>query len=273
MNIAKWFQDKRKLLKVPEYGTKEWFEYQFGKADDENFGGDKWGHRWRGTQRFRHRYCLSLIQDKVKVMRRGKILDIACGLCDFTELIYEVNHSNTIYVTDISENAVRYVKGRYKEFVATVSALPEVNFPNTSMDVVVCLEVLNYLNKEELRMSLRNISRVIKSDGVFLVSGVVSRDKRYFDEAEFVNEIGQFFSPIKIGYLYNFFEDYFERPFLKILNYLNKLEVVFNKRMVVANGVKMICGSERRTQVFNWLSKKMLKDKGKTHIIILCQKK
>ncbi|MBD5393069.1 MAG: class I SAM-dependent methyltransferase [Lachnospiraceae bacterium] len=254
--------------KTPEWGEKEWFDQHFDGADNSNLGGDNWGHRWRGNQIVRHKHCFALIKNRVKAMHGGAILDLACGLCEFSGLIYSANRTNKIYVTDISENAIKYVEENHKEFSAKVEELPHIDFPPQTMDIIVCLEVLYYLSENDFRLSLENMNKVLKPNGRILISGKVNAGDRYNDEENFIREIERVYSIVKIDYLYNYLENQFEAPFLFILNNFIK-----NKKGVIARILKFACHSERRAEMLNLLTRKIYGEKGKTHIFILCKKK
>ena len=88
------------------WGTKEWFESKFNNLD--NFG-DKWGHRWRGSQKFRYDLYIKILKSILPTKEKIKILDIGCALGDFTKRVWQLDPKNEIYGIDISENAIARV--------------------------------------------------------------------------------------------------------------------------------------------------------------------
>ena len=186
---------------VYRWGTKDWFESQFDSLGLDTLG-DKWGHRWRGSQKFRHRLSLKLIKGIVEKGKNLAILDIGCALGDFTAKVYQLNPRNRVYGVDISQRAVDYVTKKYRWLQAKVGALPNIPFPNESFDLVIALEVLYYLNDEDRERAVKDIKRVLRNGGYLLLSGVLDGGKRYFSEKEIVQLLSKYFSLEAIQFNY-----------------------------------------------------------------------
>jgi len=167
-----------------EWGAKEWFEKQCNPANANGLG-DGWGHRWRGLQKFRHSQSLRLI--KPIIVRKGRsltLLDIGCAFGDFTQKVWHLNPANKVHGIDISENAIGVVVRKYPQMEFSIGALPVLNFPDHTFDVVLCLEVLYYLDHSIWQEALASIRRVLKPQGFVLISGPIDSGRRYFDEKE-----------------------------------------------------------------------------------------
>ena len=185
---------------MANWGTREWFEDQFNTHDLDVLG-DRWGHRWRGSQKFRHKLCLGLIKEIVKKNNLA-ILDIGCALGDFTTMVHYLNPTNKIYGIDISQRAVDYVSGKYPWLQAKVGALPAIPFSDESFDLVVALEVLYYLNVKEREKAVRDIKRVLKDGGYLFLSVVLDGGKRYFSEENIIRLVSKYFSLESIQFNY-----------------------------------------------------------------------
>ncbi len=186
---------------VYKWTTKEWFESMFDSLELDTLG-DKWGHRWRGSQKFRHRLSFKLIKEIVKKGENLAILDIGCGLGEFTAKVYQLNPKNSIYGIDISQKAIDYVSKKHQWLQAKVGALPEIPFPNDSFDLVIALEVLYYLNSEDREKAVQEIKRILKDGGYLLLSGVLDGGKRYFSEKEIIQLLSKYFSLEAIQFNY-----------------------------------------------------------------------
>ena len=220
---------------MANWGTAEWFEDQFTTQDLDGLG-DRWGHRWRGSQKFRHRLSLGLIN---KVLRRNNlaILDVGCALGDFTTIVHHLNLTNKIYGIDISQRAIDYVSGKYPWLQAKVGLLPTIPFPDESFDLVVALEVLYYLNAEDRKRSLRAIKRVLKDGDYLFISVVLDGGKRYFSEEDILSLISKYFSLETVQFNY-------AKPY----TWIEKRLLSFYSSLVAVQ--KLSCMSDKEFQCF-----------------------
>jgi len=293
------------------WGTKEWFESKFNNLD--NFG-DKWGHRWRGSQKFRYDLYIKILESILPTEEKIKILDIGCALGDFTKRVWQLDPKNEIYGIDISENAIARVSKEYPNMKFKVESLPKLSFRDNSFDLILCLEVLYYLNAEDRIKSLENIRRVLKPGGYLLFSGVLDGGIRYFAEEEIIELISKYFDIQRIEYNYAKIYTAIESKFLFLLNICNTVELLLNmsdteflkwygatedkrkagkvkKWWKIINRIPFGRNTVRVINMFmgyiirrmlSWkvpvslsykLTKLILRERGKTSIIILCRKK
>lgn len=206
-----------------KWGTKEWFESQFNSHELDTLG-DKWGHRWRGSQKLRYKLSLEVIKEIVKNSRNLKILDIGCALGDFITKVYELNPKNEFYGMDISQKAIDYVQNKYKWLRAKKGALPDIPFPSNSFDLIIALEVLYYLNKRERKMALCEIKRTLKIGGYLFVSGPLGG--RYFNEKEIIKLLSTFFTIKRVTFNYMKLYTFFERKMLKLLSLFDLMKYI-----------------------------------------------
>ena len=290
-----------------KWGTKEWFENMFKDVGRE---GDRWGHRWRGSQKFRYELYTKILKTILPTKEKIKILDIGCALGDFTKRVWQLDPKNELIGVDISENAIARVSKKYPSMKFKVASLPDLPFYENSFDLVLCLEVLYYLNPEERIKSLESIREVLKPKGYLFFSGVLDGGVRYFAEDEIIELISRYFDIERIEYNYSRIYTAVECKFLYLLNICKIVEMVLNmsdteflkwceeqednrkaekikrvRRIITIapfarNIIKTISGvmSLIIRKVLSWkipvaisykLTKLILREKGKTQVIIL----
>ena len=185
----------------PKWGTKAWFELQFSEAFET--GEDFWGHQWKAGEKYRYFISLNLIKDNILKMNNQKILDLGCGLGNFTNMIFQLNKKNKIFGMDISESAIKVAKIEYPSINFSTTTLPTIQ-SNMTFDGIIALESIYYLNHEARRKTFKNISKRLKTGGWFLFSTLLSDDPRYFTEKnaiEMIKESG--FKIEKIAYIHD----------------------------------------------------------------------
>jgi ubiquinone/menaquinone biosynthesis C-methylase UbiE len=198
------------------WGTKGWFEDKFKNAAD---GYDEWGHQWRGSQQLRYASCLSMIQHILSAKQKLNILDIGCGLGDLTARLGQSNPQHAVFGVDITENAVKWGARHYPDVRFSMGALPKLSFHDRKFDLVLCLDVIYYLNDEDRIKAVHHINRVLKKDGYVLLSSMLSRDGRYLDEHVVINELKDAFSIEAIHYEYR---NYYEIPLSRLIRRMDK---------------------------------------------------
>jgi len=207
-----------------KWGAKEWFEYMFDYYEDC----DRWGHRWRGSQKFRYDLYIKILEKNLPKNEKIKILDIGCALGDFTRRVWQLNPKNEIFGIDISKNAITRVSKMYPDMEFAVAALPNLPFKENSFDLILCLEVLYYLSPDDRIRSLENIKKTLKSDGYLLFSGVLNGGVRYFAEDEIIELISKYFEIKYIEYNYARIYTAIESKFLSMLNIFDIIKMVLN---------------------------------------------
>jgi len=101
----------------------------------------------------------SLIPDGVRTL-----LDIGCGSGDVINAISESDNKMTIVGVDPSIQALRFVKSP-----AVLGGLPNLPFRRNSMDMVLCLQVLEHMADKEHFASLTEIQRIARR---YIIIGV-----------------------------------------------------------------------------------------------------
>ncbi len=109
------------------------------------------------------------IISKILLKEKGKVIDIGFGYGYLEDYLTSKKSKLILYGVDISAKAVSKSKlkfnGDVKEGVVT-----NIPFNNKLFDVAVALDVLEHISPNQLFRSLKEISRVLKNNGQFIVS-------------------------------------------------------------------------------------------------------
>ena len=276
-----------------EYGDKEWFEHMFSRASQ---GEDLWGHQWRAIQKYRYLITFDLVRERVSARPGQRILDIGCGLGDFTAMLFCAKPDNEVWGIDIAETAVHAAALKYPGIRFVAGALPEVQAPG-AFDGISALECINYLSPGDRRLAVCTIAQRLRPGGWFLFSGHLSREKRdirYFSEAEVLDSIRDAgFTIERVVYNYAVLYGYCESPFLRAVNLAAKLDEISARRESLAGrvltlpaagpvlklsvrAVASLCKAALRflqplpfIRFMQWSGKALLGERGKSHIIVL----
>lgn len=98
----------------------------------------------------------------------GLVLDVGCGTG------YHLSFFPEIIGIDISKSMLKHAKKRKKPLV--ICSGEKLAFKDKTFDGIVCFSVLNFCNAEK---TVKEISRVIKDNGMVLVSVASVYDKNY----------------------------------------------------------------------------------------------
>lgn len=95
-----------------------------------------------------------------------EVLDIPCGVGWGTSLIKAKN----IIGIDISEDAVLYARRHYQGIVFKAGDMQDIPIPPDSVDVVICMEGFEHVNRETGVFFLSEVSRVLRFGGLLVMS-------------------------------------------------------------------------------------------------------
>lgn len=116
---------------------------------------------------------------KIPINKFTKILDVGCGRGDVA-LYLGKNSKKTIGI-DYSKEAIKLANSTRKNFPLAIRKkvhyqimnIRKMSFPDNYFDIVICIDVLEHLYRDEVEQALREIKRVLKKDGVlFLQTGM-----------------------------------------------------------------------------------------------------
>jgi ubiquinone/menaquinone biosynthesis C-methylase UbiE len=197
------------------------------------------------------------------------VLDIGCALGDFTEKLWQLNPRGRLWGIDISENAIASVSARLPAIQFKVAALPDLDFANEFFDLVICAEVLYYLDQRDRQKSLNTIWRIMAHDGYMLLSGTLDGGNRYFDREGIINlllETG--FKIQNVWYLYGRLYNSFEAKILWLYNVVTTIREVIEMPQLeyeqwlkekTRTGLGIISSLRKIIQISGWTQKATIK--------------
>lgn len=95
----------------------------------------------------------------------ASVLDIGCGAVCTAKLF---NAANTTYLDPLADNFKRLFPGKLPTGEFITQRAEEINKPDDSYDLILCLNTLSYTHNPEL--VLHEIRRILKTDGTFAIS-------------------------------------------------------------------------------------------------------
>ena len=107
----------------------------------------------------RRRFALEMLE--ARVSPGSNILDIGCGTGHLAGELMQRGY--TACGVDLSEAMVEYAREHYDRDRFRVGDIEQIPFPDNTFDAVMCLGVMEYLEKDE--PALREIWRVLKPGG------------------------------------------------------------------------------------------------------------
>jgi len=281
----------------PRYGTKHWFDQMFESQSD---GCDRWGHQWRASQRFRHRLTLNLIKNFIRQPNDQKILDIGCGLGDFIAEVQQLNPDISVHGMDISDVAIKEAARKYPHIQFTVGRFPEFAC-SCKLNGIISLDCIFYLSEEDRQKSFQNVYKCLTTGGWFVFSSPVDDGLRYFKPDKAIEQIK--YTGLSIhNVFYNYGQLYkcIEKPLLtiydlpftlsrlnlkdskqlksiyKLINFVFKLSILRSTIIAISGAAsstsKTILQQMPTVVFFDRISRKYLKEKGWSHIIIIATK-
>jgi len=97
------------------------------------------------------------------------VLDAGCGT-GYGSYILAQNKAKKVVGIDNSKEAIEYCKNNYqsKNLEFKIGDCEELNFSDSSFDVVASFELIEHLKKPESFLS--GVKRILKKDGIFITS-------------------------------------------------------------------------------------------------------
>ena len=130
----------------------------------------------RNNLEWRYRQCRPFVRDRV-------VLDVPCG----TGMGFPfLGQARQLFGADLSQEALQVARTRFGKYVADLKCCPmqKLEFGDRSLDVVVCLEGIEHLTKEDGVVFLGEVTRVLRPGGLLLLSWPAMVDGRH-SENEF----------------------------------------------------------------------------------------
>ncbi len=172
-----------------QYGTLAWLESRYRNSDE-----DPWGLSWRGIEQARYESAVELLRrDAVPPgdnTSRMIALDVGCSTGHFTHLLGELDFK--VVGIDLSETAITRARLLYPDLSFRTAAVTDLIQHSEQYDLLTCLEVLYYVEKERQDGFLQEIRAALKPDRRALVSSVIGSPP-YFQPDELVALLSRHF--------------------------------------------------------------------------------
>tara|TARA_B100000508_G_scaffold24443_2_gene17623 strand:- start:16905 stop:17633 length:729 start_codon:yes stop_codon:yes gene_type:complete len=106
-----------------------------------------------------------------KFTKGNRVLDVACGTGYGVSLICESGALEVVGV-DIDSDSISYAQKKYnhKNAKYICSSASKIPMPDEYFDAIVTFETIEHLEEEDRELYLRELRRVLKDDGVVILS-------------------------------------------------------------------------------------------------------
>jgi SAM-dependent methyltransferase len=148
---------------------------QFGR---DFFDGDR--RHGYGGYNYNPRFWQQVVKDfrdYYNLTPESRILDVGCGkgfmLFDFMELMPDA----TLSGIDVSEYAIEYAKEEVKPFLQVANA-KDLPFEDNAFDLVISINTVHNLEREECKQALQEIERVSAKDKLITVDAYHTEEER-----------------------------------------------------------------------------------------------
>lgn len=112
------------------------------------------------------------IEKIIHKIKPGKILDLGCGNC--RNLLPFAKSGFTCYGVDFSKKMLIHAKDFAKKNHFKVNLkkmrLEKIKFKTNSFDYLMSIATLHHLNKEDQKKAVNEMRRILKKDGIAIVS-------------------------------------------------------------------------------------------------------
>lgn len=133
-------------------------------------------NKWRTSYRFRKAYCTmdrhpfyDIAAKYLPSDEKGIILDIGSGEGEFANCLNLANKYENLFLLDGNSKTVENLKGRFKNAIL-YHAPDRLPFESATVSYVHCSHLMEYLYYQELYQFLKEIDRVLATNGIFVVS-------------------------------------------------------------------------------------------------------
>lgn len=148
------------------------------RFDQEFFDGDrKYGYGGFSYQSRFWEPVVPTFKEKYNLSADSKVLDVGCAkgfmMYDFQRLIPGI----TVKGIDVSEYAVENAKEEVKEHIQVADAR-KLPFEDNSFDLVISINTIHNLNREDCKIALQEIERVSKAHKFLTVDAYRNDDEK-----------------------------------------------------------------------------------------------
>lgn len=117
---------------------------------------------------------------KEHIPQNGKVLDFGCGNGRFLKFLEKINFNGRYEGVDISEKLIQLAKIEYPaENFQTIEREDQLPFKGGEFDAVMTLAVFHHFNPQMAGETLRELKRILKKDGVLILTVWHLWNKKY----------------------------------------------------------------------------------------------
>lgn len=256
----------------PEWGSRAWLEAHFDTPEGE---GDAWGNGWRGSQRLRHHLTLELLRPLIASGGRD-VLDVGCGLGEFTAALAAVHPGNRVTGVDMCERAVSRAREANPGLSFRTGTLPDLALPDAAYDLITALEMLYYLDDAGRAAAPRELRRLLRPGGHLVFSSTLADPRRYFSERSAVHLLESAFEVREVGFLHGRLYGAVERRPLELWRRLKPLsESERLDRFLARYGRRLIregLGAEVPARLLERLARRLPGRRFASNVLIVARK-
>ena len=112
---------------------------------------------------------LDLFCDLIKI-QNADIIDLACGPGNVTKYLLDKRPDFKMLATDLSPKMLEIAKEHNPSATFSLLDCKDIDQLEASYDGIMCSFAFPYLSKEEVIKFLKNVTKVLKEDGVIYIS-------------------------------------------------------------------------------------------------------
>lgn len=136
----------------------------------------------------------------LNITKGMRILDLGCGRGDIA--LFLAKNAKECIGIDYSKDAIKIAKSAVIHFPKSIQnkinfkvmSAKKINFPDSYFDLIVCVDVFEHLYKEELEIAMKEISRVLKKDGILFTRTVTNKILYEYTYKYYIYPVSNFLS-------------------------------------------------------------------------------
>lgn len=121
------------------------------------------------------------------------VLDWGCGVSRITRHMKESNPSAKVFACDIDKHKIEWNKAHYHDIdFSIISYSPPTHFAKDQFDMIYGISIFTHIDKESQNEWLKELYRILESDGVLLITtqGEMYRNRLSSAENKFLDKAG-----------------------------------------------------------------------------------
>ena len=157
---------------------------------------DFWNLSWKAIGRERiAEYARSISpapDDIIRLLQQHNanlVCDAGCGCGIYAAKL--LRSGFTVAGFDISADAVEIAQESAPMAAFKIASVCSTGYPSGSFDGIVCRDVLDHIGRQDARLAVQELCRILKPDGILIVT-LDAPDDEYYRETHTVNADGDF---------------------------------------------------------------------------------